>query len=108
GALRPLRLQREGRSVEVEVPARIVTTDSGAALSAALDGLGLVQLAEFVAAHHLASGALVRVLPGWQSPSLPIHWVTPTPRQRPARVQAFIDWAQALLVRRLGSGLEPA
>lgn len=108
GALRPLRLERDGRSVAVEVPARIVTTDSGAALAAALDGLGLVQLAEFVAAHHLASGALVRVLPLWQSPSLPIHWVTPTARQRPARVQAFIAWAQALLVRRLGDGLEPA
>jgi len=108
GALRPLRLERDGRSVAVEVPARIVTTDSGAALAAALDGLGLVQLAEFVAAHHLASGALVRVLPLWQSPSLPIQWVTPTARQRPARVQAFIAWAQALLVRRLGDGLEPA
>lgn len=108
GVLRPLRLQREGRSIDAELPARIVTTDSGAALSAALDGLGLVQLAEFVAAHHVASGALVRVLPGWNSPSLPIHWVTPTARQRPARVQAFIDWAHALLRRRLGPGLEPA
>ncbi|MBK1686339.1 LysR family transcriptional regulator [Rubrivivax gelatinosus] len=108
GALRPLRLQREGRCVEIEVPARIVTNDSGAALSAALDGLGLLHLAEFVAVHHLASGALVRVLPAWHCPSLPIHWVTPTARQRPARVQAFIDWAQALLARRLGAGLEPA
>jgi hypothetical protein len=29
-------------------------------------------LAEYVASHHLTSGALVRVLPGWQCPSLPL------------------------------------
>ncbi len=35
-----------------------ITTDSAAALSAGLDGLGIVVLAEFVASHYLASGAL--------------------------------------------------
>ena len=64
GKLRPVRLQREGQVAEHDVRARFVTTDSAAALSAGLDGLGLVVLAEFVASHHLTSGALVRVLPG--------------------------------------------
>ena len=63
-------------------------------------------LAEFVANHHLTSGALVRVLPGWQCPSLPLHLVTPTLRKRTARVQAFMDWAHALLLRRLGPQLD--
>ena len=62
GKLRPVRLQREGQVAEHDVRARFVTTDSAAALSAGLDGLGLVVLAEFVASHHLTSGALVRVL----------------------------------------------
>jgi hypothetical protein len=75
------------------VPARFVTTDSAAALSAGLDGLGIIVLAEFVASHYLASRALVRVLPGWQCPSLPLLLVTPTSRKRAARVQAFMDWA---------------
>jgi LysR family transcriptional regulator for bpeEF and oprC len=82
------------------------TTDSAAALSAGLDGLGIVVLAEFVAGHHLTSGALVRVLPGWQCPSLPLHLVTPTTRKRATRVQAFMDWAHALLLRRLGPQLD--
>jgi LysR family transcriptional regulator for bpeEF and oprC len=106
GKVRPVRLEREGRVAEHDVPARFVTTDSAAALSAGLDGLGLVVLAEFVAGHYLTSGALVRVLPGWQCPSLPLHLVTPTARKRAARVQAFMDWAHALLLRRLGSQLE--
>lgn len=99
--LRPLHLVREGREVECAVPARFVTTDSAAALSAGLDGLGIVRLAEFVASHHLASGALVRVLPGWECATLPMHLVTPTRRKRAARVGAFIEWASALIARRL-------
>jgi LysR family transcriptional regulator for bpeEF and oprC len=106
GKVRPVRLERERQVVEHDVPARFVTTDSGAALSAGLDGLGLIVLAEFVAGHYLTSGALVRVLPGWQCPSLPLHLVTPTARKRAARVQAFMDWAHALLLRRLGPQLE--
>jgi LysR family transcriptional regulator for bpeEF and oprC len=106
GRLRPVVLQRDGQVVEQEVPARFVTTDSAAALSAGLDGLGLIVLAEFVAAHHVASGALVPVLPLWHCPSLPLHLVTPNARRRAARVQVFMDWAQALLRRRLGTHLE--
>jgi LysR family transcriptional regulator for bpeEF and oprC len=63
-------------------------------------------LAEFVAAHHVAGGALVPVLPGWRCPSLPLHLVTPGARKRAARVQAFMDWAQALLRRRLAPHME--
>lgn len=106
GKVRPVILIRDGNRAEFDVPARLVTTDSAAALSAALDGLGLTVLAEFVASHYMASGALVRVLPGWSCPSLPLQLVTPTTRKRAARVQAFMDWAHALLMRRMGAHLE--
>ena len=106
GKLRPVTLIRDGRKTEFDVPARFLTTDSAAALSAGLDGLGIIVLAEFVASHYLASGALVRVLPGWSCPSLPLQLVTPTTRKRAARVQAFMDWAHALLLRRMGTQLD--
>ena len=104
--VRPVNLMRGGLKAEFDAPARFVTTDSAAALSAGLDGLGIIVLAEFVASHYLTSGALVRVLPGWQCPSLSLHLVTPTTRKRAARVQAFMDWAHALLLRRMGGHLE--
>jgi len=104
--LRHVQLQCGAQRLELEVPARFVTTDSAAVLSAGLDGLGIVQIAEFVAKHYLVSGALVPVLPAWHCPALPLHLVTPTARKRTARVQAFMDWAHALLVRRLGSHLD--
>jgi LysR family transcriptional regulator for bpeEF and oprC len=106
GKMFPIRLTRDDRTFESAMPARFVTTDSGAALSAGLDGVGILQLAEFAASHHLVSGALVRVLPGWRCPSLPLHLITPTTRKRTARVQAFMDWAHTLLLRRLGPHLE--
>jgi LysR family transcriptional regulator for bpeEF and oprC len=106
GKVRPVTLTQEDRKVELELPSRFQTTDSAAVLSAGLDGLGIVVLAEFVASHHLASGALVRVLPGWHCPPLPLNLVTPTTRKRAARVQAFMDWAHALLRRRLGQPLD--
>lgn len=106
GRLRPVFLTRLGRKVELNVPARFVATDSAAVLSAGLDGVGIVMLAEFVASHYLASGSLVRVLPGWQCPSMPLQLVTPTRRKRTVRVQAFMDWAHHLLLRRLGPHLD--
>jgi LysR family transcriptional regulator for bpeEF and oprC len=102
-SVRGLRLLRGGEAIEIDLPKRLVTTDSGALLGAGLDGLGLIQIAEFVARAHLASGALVRILPGWQSPPLPLHLVSTTARLRTARVQAFIEWAQAVLARTLGT-----
>jgi hypothetical protein len=59
-----------------------------------------------VASHDFASGALVRVLPGWQCPSLPLHHVTPTTRKRAARVLALVDWAYGELLRRLRPHVE--
>lgn len=106
GRMRPVRLTRDDHTHELAMPARFVTTDSSVALSAGLDGLGIIHLAEFVASHYLVSGALIRVLPGWRSPSLPLNLVTPTTRKRTARVQAFMDWAHTLLARRLGPHLE--
>jgi LysR family transcriptional regulator, regulator for bpeEF and oprC len=45
GKVRPVTLTREARKVEFDVPARFVTTDSAAATSAGLDGLGIIALA---------------------------------------------------------------
>lgn len=106
GRLGPLTLVQDGLPLEIDMPARFVTTDSGAVLSAGLDGVGLVQVARFAASHYLASGALVQVLPAWACAALPLNLVTPTSRKRPVRVQVFMDWAHSLLTRQLGDHLE--
>ena len=42
--------------------------------------------------HSLASGALVRLLPQWQSAPMPLHAVLPSNRFIPARVRALVDF----------------
>lgn len=95
------RLLQGSDAIEVEVPARLVTNDSGALLSAGLDGIGIVRVAEFVARPYLAGGALVPVLSGWSCPPLPLQLIATSARLRAARVQVFIEWAQAVLQRAL-------
>lgn len=57
----------------------------------AVQGLGITFLPERILRDDLHSGALVPVLPGWQSPATPIYAVTST-RLVPARTQRFIDF----------------
>lgn len=108
GAPRPktLSLWRQGvASGQIAVPLSggYSTTDSACALQFILAGGGIGLLSEFVAAS--AGSSLVRVLPEWNGPTLPLHLVTPGTRLRLARVQAFLEWAEATLRERLGPHL---
>lgn len=97
------RLDAPGGPVPVPLPGRSSTTDSGCALQWILGGGGIGLLSEFVAAS--VGSSLVRVLPEWRGPTLPLHLVTPGTKLRLARVQAFLDWAEATLRERLGPHL---
>lgn len=108
GAARPatLELWRGGtRGVPEQVPLAgcSSTTDSGFALHWVFAGGGIGLLSEFAAASMGSS--LVRVLPAWQGPTLPLHLVTTSARHRLARVRAFLDWAETTLRDQLGSHL---
>jgi DNA-binding transcriptional LysR family regulator len=57
---------------------------------ALLAGLGVARLPGFIVGAHIASGALVEILPAWRSPSIGLHLLTPPSPLRPARVEALI------------------
>lgn len=97
------RLGAPGGPVSVPLSGRSSTTDSGCALQWILAGGGIGLLSEFVAVS--VGSALVRVLPEWRGPTLPLHLVTPGTKLRLARVQVFLDWAEATLRERLGPHL---
>lgn len=96
-------LGRDGESQDVEMPARLSVNDSASALAACLNGLGITAVSAFVAAPLLANGSLVHILPEWHPPARPLYMVTPTSKLRSARVKAFMNWAETMLVRRLGA-----
>ncbi len=78
---------------------RISVNDSNAYMAATLSGLGVAQLVTFMAAPHLASGALVQVLPDWTTKPVPIYVVYPPNRHLSAKVRSFVDWAAELFTR---------
>jgi DNA-binding transcriptional LysR family regulator len=55
--------------------------------------LGVTVLPDWLAREDLVAGRLVRVLPQWNVPALPVHVIYPGHRQLPARVKAFVDFA---------------
>lgn len=94
-------LTRQGQSVLLDMPARLIVTDTETRLQASLAGIGIAYLTNFIAAQHLQAGALVRVLPEWQGQPMPLSLLSPGNRFRTARVRVFMDWLRELLRRSL-------
>jgi DNA-binding transcriptional LysR family regulator len=78
---------------------QIAVNESNAHLAALLAGIGVGQTACFTAFPYLESGELVRVLPQWTRPSLPIYVVYPPNRHLSAKVRAFVDWAVEIFAK---------
>jgi DNA-binding transcriptional LysR family regulator len=72
-------------------PARFASNMVRAVRDAALRATGIACLPEYVIADDLASGALVRVLPGWATRPADIHAVYTTRNNVPPRLALFLD-----------------
>ncbi|MEQ6290600.1 LysR family transcriptional regulator [Vogesella sp. GCM10023246] len=88
------------------VPAYLQSNNAEALEPTLRAGLGLALQPEFLAWQGLQSGVIETVMDDWQVEPISLHIVTPPGRNRPARVQALINylaerltsesWAQAL------------
>jgi DNA-binding transcriptional LysR family regulator len=67
------------------------------------DGLGVSVLPEFLIREDVRRGRLVRLLPQWSPPSLPVHVVYAGARLLPTRVRAFVDFAVSYITTELRS-----
>jgi DNA-binding transcriptional LysR family regulator len=56
----------------------------------------------------LRAGRLVEVLPGWQSPSMPLSVLYPYRRQLSPRVRVFVEWVIGLYAQVFGPAEEAA
>jgi len=94
------RLSSRGAGNERRVPVRPrLAADSGEALlGAALAGAGLALLPDWMVYRELASGALVRVLPGWARGNVPVHAVHASASRSPVKVKLCVE----ALVRTFG------
>lgn len=99
GRLYPEIFMRDNETIELVGTYKLSVNDSNAHVAALLAGVGISQAASFSAAPHLASGDLVRVLPEWTRPTVPLHVVYPPNRHLSAKTRAFVDWAVELFGR---------
>lgn len=94
------RLQGPGRAVEtVAFQPRLASDDGEALLQAALAGLGIAALPDWMAAAPLNEGRLRPVLPGWGGAAVPVHALHAGGRRPAAKIRRFVDFLAARLPR---------
>jgi DNA-binding transcriptional LysR family regulator len=88
-----------GEAVTVTPSGPLRVTNVDALLPTLLEGMGIAELPEFIAAGHLAAGRLEAILPDWPMAPGGLYFVTPTTRNRPAKVEALGAFLSARLSR---------
>lgn len=102
GRTRPWQLRAGRRTLELHPAHRVQVNDGDGMVAAAVQGLGLMQIPDYMVADELARGALVEVLPALRPAPMPISAVMPSPRLMPPRVRLVLDALQGLRERRPG------
>jgi DNA-binding transcriptional LysR family regulator len=78
--------------VVVKVSPRVRTNSGDTCCAAALQHQGIVLQPSFLVGPHLASGALVEVLPRFRSIELGVYAVYPSRRHLSPKVRAMVDF----------------
>ena len=87
------RFTRADGSVEtVKVSGNVRSNSAAALLAVMLLGQGLSFLPDFLVAPALAEGRLVRLLPEYSTPPIPVHMVYSPGRHLTAKLRAFADF----------------
>lgn len=99
GALYRWDLEYHGKSASIDVDGPMTLGNLNVMVEAALVGIGIAWVPDYLVAEHLASGRLVQVLAEW-SPSFPgVCLYYPANRHPPTALRLFAqavrDWANA-------------
>jgi DNA-binding transcriptional LysR family regulator len=92
GRLSSWEFERGGEVIRVNPRETLVANAMELELAAACGGLGIIATFEDFIRPHLASGALVEVLPDWQQPFSGPFLYYPSRRHMPAPLRAFVDF----------------
>lgn len=88
GAVWPLL--RDGVRMDIEIDGDVKSSNGEVMRDFLLAGLGLGMVPEFLARRELADGSLVRVLPEWAGPPVPLHALW-SGRELPRKARVFLD-----------------
>jgi len=96
GRHRPWQVRQGRRQVELQPEPRTLVNDGEGMVAAAVMGLGLAQIPDYMASDELACGRLVEVMPSHRPTPMPISAVTPSSRLMPPRVKVALEALEAL------------
>lgn len=88
----------EGKRQKIAITPIFTSEGVTSLREAALLGLGIAVLPDWLVTGDIINKRLVRVLPEWRAEDLPAHLVYPVQRRLPVRVRTFIDFATSYMV----------
>jgi DNA-binding transcriptional LysR family regulator len=87
------------RATVVRLSSRLSVNEVEARLVAVRSGQGIARVLSYQVSEELESGSLVRLLPSFEPPPLPVHLITTSRSQQPPKVRAFLDFAAESLTK---------
>jgi DNA-binding transcriptional LysR family regulator len=84
-----------GQEDTVRVDGRLRADNGDALVEAALRGVGILYVPDFLVAEHIHSGRLVRIMPDWCHTAIAAWAIYPHTRHLSAKVRLFIDFLSA-------------
>lgn len=93
----PWEFMVSGTEQLLPTPSRVIVNNAESYIACCLAGLGLIQIPRFDVQHLLDKGELVEVMPEFRAAAMPVSLVYPHRRQRSRRLNAFIEWFEALM-----------
>ncbi|MBN3819909.1 hypothetical protein G3N57_26370 [Paraburkholderia sp. Se-20369] len=87
----------DGGRHTLALPSRVIVNNAETYIASCIAGMGLIQIPRFDVGHLLDSGALVEVMPGHRAAPMDVSAVYPHRRHRSRRLNAFIEWFEALM-----------
>ena len=97
----PFEFRRGDEVLEISGRYIVAVNDGNTYVAAGLAGLGILKMPAFMAAGHLASGALRPILTEWTSDPIPLYIVYPPNRHLSTKLRVFVEWAAELFARML-------
>lgn len=83
---------KDGERIQLALTGPIAVNNADAYLTAALSGLGIVQLSTLTIGDYFKTGQLEMILADWKTDSIPMHVVYPQNRHLSAKVRVFVEW----------------
>ena len=86
----PWRFRAGKHAIEVVPHARCMFDDGDALVRSVVEGMGMIQVPDYMAAAELKAKRLIELLPDFRPPPPPISLVLPTARQMTPRIRVLM------------------